>query len=477
MTSDNHKKYVAIFMLVVFFLSDYPIVEARFRPLPKINIPYSESEEDSASGDDKVVNKVDAPSTDEEKYIAESRANDVTNYPVSKFGTDLIVAHDGYVNLHVTDVSIVDLLNEVALRMGKKILISSDFPQRVSINIDDMTMEQLLDLLAKDIGINWQIHNGVYIVAPVNQTFSPQFFPVKYANLEKLKKSLDALGLGGRIVLNDYPRGVLVNGAGNDLRNIGQLISQLDVLEPSIKVEFVVVEINKSDETKFGLNWGDISTNYRYSSLKRFNGGYSQSNEIAKSLTASITSILSAGKSSGRILAQPYVVTANAEAARLSTGDEIPIFTKDYNGNPAVNYKKVGIELNVVPRIVNMEEDILSIKSKTTVNIISGQQTQQGLTAPQISSREAEDTLDVRSGEVVVIGGLVKEEDIRTNSGIPFLKDLPLIGKLFQSTSHSKTYTDILIFIKPTIIKEPVVFGIKAEEFDPSQVENKMFHK
>ena len=467
-----------VILIHIFFLFPVSVLHAKFSPLTRPNISYDSTVEDDeyisydssieddyySKGSEDVIQEQDI----DKQYLVEHQGGDVTNYPVRKINSDYITSHGEYVDIHVVDIPVVDLLNEVAARLDKELLISSNFPQRVSVNLNNATMDGLLDLLAKDIGINWHFDNNVYIIAPENQSFTPYFFPVRYANLDKLKRSLDALGLGGRIVLNDYPRGLLVNGAGNDIRNISRLIEQLDVLEPSIQVEFVVLEINKSDETKFGLNWGDVSANYRYSNLRRFGSvPYSQTTDIARTLTSSITSILSSGKSSGRILAQPYIVTANAESARLSTGDEIPIFTKDYHGNPAVSYKRVGIELNVTPRIVNMEENILSISSRTTVNIISGQQTQQGLTAPQISSREAEDTLDVRSGEVVVIGGLIKEEDIRTNSGIPLLKDIPLLGKLFQTTSHSKTYTDILIFIKPTIIREPIVSGINAKEFNP----------
>lgn len=103
---------------------------------------------------------------------------DVTNYPVRKINSDYITSHGEYVDIHVVDIPVVDLLNEVAARLDKELLISSNFPQRVSVNLNNATMDGLLDLLAKDIGINWHFDNNVYIIAPENQSFTPYFFPL-----------------------------------------------------------------------------------------------------------------------------------------------------------------------------------------------------------------------------------------------------------------------------------------------------------
>ena len=103
---------------------------------------------------------------------------DVTNYPVRKINSDYITSHGEYVDIHVVDIPVVDLLNKVAARLDKELLISSNFPQRVSVNLNNATMDGLLDLLAKDIGINWHFDYNVYIIAPENQSFTPYFFPL-----------------------------------------------------------------------------------------------------------------------------------------------------------------------------------------------------------------------------------------------------------------------------------------------------------
>jgi type II secretory pathway component GspD/PulD (secretin) len=118
-----------------------------------------------------------------------------------------------------------------------------------------------------------------------------------------------------------------------------------------------------------------------------------------------------------------------------------------------VEYKKVGIELYTTPSVVNLDEQIMRIKAKAVVNLISGKETQNSLTAPQISSRQAETIMNIRSGDTIVIGGLFKEADIRSTSGLPLLSKIPLVGALFKVSTRSKSKTEIVIFITPTLIR------------------------
>lgn len=211
----------------------------------------------------------------------------------------------------------------------------------------------------------------------------------------------------------------------------------------------MVVEININMENKLGISWQDIVGSYSYTST------YNQTSTriIGKQLTTSMVGTALETKNIGKILAKPYIITLNNIEAHLSTGDEVPIFSKDINGSPTVEYKKVGIELYTTPSVVNFNEKLLSIKAKTIINIISGKETQNNLTAPQISSREAETMMNIKSGETIVIGGLMKESDIQGELEVPGLGSLPIIGNLFRVTNTTKSKTEIIIFITPTLIE------------------------
>jgi len=281
-----------------------------------------------------------------------------------------------------------------------------------------------------------------------------------------MKNALNTFGLGNKLIINAFPRGIIVSAAPNTLKEIGAVIANLDKQVPSIKVEFQVLEINKDEEQKLGIAWQDITGSYQYTrQYGTFNTSSNTPNGatgISKNFTTGLLVTAQKLNSVGKILAKPYIITANNLEAHLSTGDEVPIFSKDYNGNPAVEYKKVGIELYATPAI--MSGDLINIKAKTIVNIVSGQETQQGLTVPRISSREAQTTMNVKSGETIVIGGLIKEEEIRNENSVPFLSKLPLLGSMFRTSNKSKANTEIVIFITPTLVND-----VEEKEEDTSK--------
>jgi type IV pilus assembly protein PilQ len=371
---------------------------------------------------------------------------------VQAFENDITV-NSGKVSVHVINYPVHDLLNTVFKKLGKTVLISSRIREQISIQLNQVTPEELLDYISAVVGINWSQKNDVFLVSTENKLTDTTFFQVKNSDLKELQKTLITFGLGNKLIINAHPRGIIVNADPATIKKIGEVIAELDQPVPSIKVEFQVLEINKDEEQKLGIAWQDIVGTYQHTRLygsANTTGTLDTVTGITKSLSTGLLGTAQKLSSVGKILAKPYVITTNNLEAHLSTGDEIPIFSKDYNGNPAVEYKKVGIELYATPAVLN--GDIINIKAKTIVNIVSGQETQQGLTVPRISSREAQTTMNVKSGETIVIGGLIKEEDIRNETVVPFFSKLPLVGSLFRTSNKSKAKTEIVIFITPTLI-------------------------
>lgn len=380
------------------------------------------------------------------------------------FANDISVS-GGKISVNVINYPVHDLLNTAFKLLGQKILISSRIREQVSIQLTQVTPEELLNYIATVVNVNWSKNNGVFLVSTEDKLTNAAFFAVKNMNLTELKKVLDTFGLSNRVVINPYPRGIIVNADPVTIKKVGEVVAELDQPVPSIRVEFQVLEINKDEERKLGIAWQDIVGTYQYS---RQHGGSANTTDtlgkltsISKGISTGIVGTAQNMKSIGKILAKPYVITSNNLEAYLSTGDEIPIFSKDYNGNPTVEYKKVGIELYATPSV--LEGDMLSIKAKTVVNVVSGQETQQGLTVPKISSREAQTTMNIKSGETIVIGGLLKEEDIRNETVVPLLNKLPLVGRLFRTSTRSKGTTEIVIFITPTLLSKMETPDIEAE--------------
>ena len=165
---------------------------------------------------------------------------------------------------------------------------------------------------------------------------------------------------------------------------------------------------------------------------------------------------LSALSSTGdvRILSRPVLLAQNNQEARILVGSERP-FVQVFRSLPTdaavrdqvVQYRDVGTQLTMTPTI--NEDGYVSLQVAQQVSTATAE-VQFG--APVISTREATTHLFVRDGQTVVIGGLVDRQQDRTRSGVPLLRDLPLIGGLFGSTDRSDIRSELFLFLTPHII-------------------------
>ena len=117
-----------------------------------------------------------------------------------------------------------------------------------------------------------------------------------------------------------------------------------------------------------------------------------------------------------------------------------------------VEYKEVGVKLEVLPRINDFDKETITLVIKPSVSTISQWVESGNNKAPQISERSAETTVRVKNGETILIGGLLKNEEIKSIKQIPILSKIPILGELFKSRSTDKKDTEVVIAITPTIV-------------------------
>lgn len=146
--------------------------------------------------------------------------------------------------------------------------------------------------------------------------------------------------------------------------------------------------------------------------------------------------------SNGKVLARPNVTTFDGRQAKIMMGDKVPVFTSssdstdtDADTTMTVEYKDVGIQLDVLPRINEEDKETITMVIKPSVSTITEWVESGNNKAPQISERSAETTIRVKSGETILLGGLLKEEEIKNIKQIPILAKIPLLGELFKSRS------------------------------------------
>lgn len=169
-----------------------------------------------------------------------------------------------------------------------------------------------------------------------------------------------------------------------------------------------------------------------------------------------------------KVLSNPSIVVINNEAATLQVGDEIPVSTGSANvltsNNTVVStidYRNTGIILRVVPRVnangnvrLEIEQEISQVASTTPV----------GSLTPTVSERKVRSSVAVASGQTVLLAGLISEQQSGGRNGLPGLDDIPGAGILFSQTQKATTRTELIIFIRPQIIRDGVDAHFVAEE-------------
>lgn len=321
-------------------------------------------------------------------------------------------------------------------------------------------------------------------------------------------------GLGGRgpVVVTRYEgTNALIVAANPEMqRTLGELIRQLDTRPEQVLVEAIVVEIGNEAAKKLGVqflvggeNLPFAATNYSNASPNILTiAGAIGAEELTRTTTtvngnttttstnsalgdslqeAAAASILSAtggfggfaldiGKNAifgtiinaiaadteSNLLATPHIVTLNNQKAKFLVGQEVPVSTGEQlsanfeNAFRTVQRQEVGIKLEVTPQ-VNAQGDV-KLFLKQEVSSVAGPVSSRSSDLI-LNKREFETTLTVGDGQLLAIGGLLNDDERRTIERIPLLSDIPVIGELFKSRSRSRSKTNLMVFIRPTILR------------------------
>lgn len=288
------------------------------------------------------------------------------------------------------------------------------------------------------------------------------------------------------------------------MRSLEEVIRQLDVRRAQVQVEAIIVELYEGDGTTLGVQLGsekygvtqftngvvglgslavgakaaegtttsttgfddngdpysyDTTTAADYSTLASLLGGVNGLlTGVVRDGWAAVVQAVSTDTNSN-ILATPHLTTMDNEEAYFIVGEEVPIITGSTTGstnsNPfqSVDRKEVGIKLKVTPQInegdavqLTIEQEVSSLNGATSVDVV-------------IAKREIKTSVIVDDGGTIVLGGLIDEDVQESVSKVPLLGDIPILGNLFKSTSTSKKKRNLMIFIRPTIIRDGVTMN------------------
>ena len=271
------------------------------------------------------------------------------------------------------------------------------------------------------------------------------------------------LGDGIRVVSDDYNNTLLVLCTPYEYQKIERTLTKLDVVATQVLIEASIIEVTLTDGLEYGLEWafdnylggGDTGAG-----LLDLGGGLGPSvpgfsytvADSAGAVKAVVNAL--AEKSLINVISTPSVMVLDNHTAAIHVGDQQPIrsastITNGGNVQNSIQYKDTGVKLEVTPTVNDGGLVTLDIsQSITDVGPVDAATGQRSFLERNVSSRVA-----IRSGESVVLGGLIRDNESQGRSGIPLLMDIPGLGALFSTTSNVSSRTELLIFISPRVLE------------------------
>ena len=390
------------------------------------------------------------------------------------------------------------------------ILVADKRTNSVVVTADEMSVERIRKLVA-------------YFDSPLEQSGNVRVVYLEYADatetaevLTRVMQNIARLEAGGTqrnggestIEADAGTNSLIITADTDEMAALESVIARLDIRRAQVLIEAIIVEMEMTEGQELGLQWlfandsglygGNISNSTAQQrrnaelagALLPDNGSeVIDTRSVAGALASTpgatlgwgmvdesltMTVILNALETQGNanILSTPSLLTLDNEEAFITVGQEVPFVTGSYtntgsaNGasNPfqTIERQSVGITLKVTPQINEGDSVVLDIVQE--VSSISAQI----LAASDVitNERKIETKVLANDSDILVLGGLVKEDVQDSTQGIPLLSDIPLLGRLFRNDVVSVTKSNLLVFIRPTIIRDDQdLAGATAEKY------------
>ncbi len=302
------------------------------------------------------------------------------------------------------------------------------------------------------------------------------------------EKALSSLRfIGEPVVFADDVRNViLIRALPTDYSRIVKLLERLDNMPRQVLVEVIVAEVSLTDNLALGVEWALHNNDLKMNGsnyLQNFStsGNIIPTTDFSPSFSYQVFSpgidtprlLLQtlASESNISILSSPQILVLNNETATVNVGEQVPIVTSETQNatdstdyvDKTVQYKDTGVILEVTPQI--NYDGVILLDIKQTVSEV-GKIPEQGVQSYPISNRELKTKLAVKDGQSIMIGGLISKKETTGETGIPLLKDIPVLGYLFKYESLDVDKTELLIMVTPYVIETEDVLDQYVREFD-----------
>ena len=355
-----------------------------------------------------------------------------------------------------------------------------------------------------------------HLDTPLEDGGDTQVRYLRYADAEELSTKLQshfsgqvqsaAAGQAGGAASNNeisvwadtQTNAIVVNAPPKMMRALMQIVDKIDIRRAQVLVEAIIVEVIADKSNELGVTWAIEGTGSNTPiAVTNFPGSMNgvvqlgaaagggatdPSSLIDAGITigvgrlsdsgVSFAAILSAleGNADTNIISTPSIVTTDNEEATLNVGQEVPFVTGSYSNtgsvggavNPfqTIQREQIGVKLAITPQINEGNSMVLDISQEISSLAQSAGEAVDLIT----NQRIVETTVIVEDGEILVLGGLLEDVLRESNQSVPILGNIPLLGNLFRSRKTEKVKTNLMIFIRPTILRDTATIAIETNQ-------------
>jgi type IV pilus assembly protein PilQ len=426
----------------------------------------------------------------------------VTVQGTEPVGTGASRSHDT-LSVDFPDEDIRTILRNVADLFELNLVIPETLQGKTSIKLRDVSWRQIFEVILTPVGYTYieqgSIIKVVSLESLAQEPVNTEVFTLSYARAADTLPVISTLvdtSAGGKLVVDARSNSLIITERPSRMNKIRPIIERLDKATDQVMIESKFVEVTNSDIKNIGINWTSLDAytiGTQPTSVVGRGGSKVPRDDEGKLVlpipgNASTTfsavfsapqfsTVLSALKtqSGTRIVSNPTVVTLNNSEAFINVGQEFPIPNYTYNqehGSFEVSgfaYKPIGIILKVTPQVnargfikLTIEPEVSQQNGKVSFGGAAGAE------IPIIATRKAKTQVSMKDGFTMAIGGLLSSQTTKSGTKVPVLGSIPVLGRLFSSSSNKVEATNLIIFITAKSISAE---GAGAEEIiNPRQL-------
>ncbi|WP_434579532.1 type IV pilus secretin PilQ family protein [Pseudomonas sp. Z5-35] len=425
---------------------------------------------------------------------------------LQKRNTDRAAYNGEKLSLNFQDIEVRSVLQLIADFTNLNLVASDTVQGGITLRLQNVPWDQALDLVLKTKGLDKRMVGNVLLVAPADEIAARErqelesqkqiadlaplrreLLQVNYAKAADIAKLFQSVTSAeakaderGTITVDERTNNIIAYQTQDRLDELRRIVAQLDIPVRQVMIEARIVEANVDYDKSLGVRWGgSIQNKGNWNSSGVSTGdsttigtpGSTSTNQPFVDLGASgntsgigiafitdnvlldleLTAMEKTGN--GEIVSQPKVVTSDKETAKILKGTEIPYQEASSSGATSVSFKEASLSLEVTPQITPDNRIIMEVKvTKDEPDYLNKVQD-----VPPIKKNEVNAKVLVNDGETIVIGGVFSNTQSKVVDKVPFLGDVPYLGRLFRRDVVSEKKSELLVFLTPRIMNNQAI--------------------